>query len=317
MRPAAVLRTTIYPVTVVIVSGGDATSPFTTPTQACSSGLAAGNTDTALRQFLLEHGQAVYTSPAMAGRGTVRDTTGFGAFADCPITLPENMTVDSTGSIDTAGEHLARFFGYLHTSYGVDEIDIVAHSMGGLYSRAAIRVLQSLDSPIRIRSLTTIGTPWQGSFLSDYANGLTPRSDCQGDPFCENAMDAFKTELLRLVAGSGREVNKAYLMGADGWNEAQAGVLDDIPVTLIGGDRFTAPDAETQNCEVWPNDGVVALSSALAADISDRVLPHRSCLSFEDTHSIFVSDHAGLAWETGLTWDPRVLQRVLTAIEDA
>ncbi|SDC85457.1 hypothetical protein SAMN04488581_1283 [Mycolicibacterium neoaurum] len=34
-------------------------------------------------------------------------------------------------------------------------------------------------------------------------------------------------------------------------------------------------------------------------------------------HSIFVSDHAGLAWETGLTWDPRVLQRVLTAIEEA
>ena len=31
---------------VVIVSGGDAVSPFTTPDQACATGLAAGNTDT-------------------------------------------------------------------------------------------------------------------------------------------------------------------------------------------------------------------------------------------------------------------------------
>ena len=317
MRPPAVLRTTIDPVTVVIVSGGDATTPFTTPTQACSSGLAAGNTDTVLRSYLLEHGHAVYTSPAMAGRGPVVEQNGFGAFGGCPITLAENMTVDSTGSIDTAGEHLARFFDHLRQAYDVDEIDIVGHSMGGLYARSAIRLLQSLSSPIKIRSLTTIGTPWQGSFLSDYANGLTPRSDCQGDPLCENAMDAFQTEVLRLMAGSGREVNKAYLMGPDGWNEAQAGALDDIPVTLIGGDRFTAPDAQTQNPEVWPNDGVVALSSARATDISDRVLPHRRCISFDDTHSIFVSDRAGLPWETGLTWDPRVLRLVLTAIEDA
>ncbi len=54
---------------VVIVSGGDAVSPFTTPQQACASGLAAGNTDTALRQHLLDAGYVVYTSPAMAGRG--------------------------------------------------------------------------------------------------------------------------------------------------------------------------------------------------------------------------------------------------------
>ena len=35
---------------VVIVSGGDAVSPFTTPDQACATGLAAGNTDTAIRE---------------------------------------------------------------------------------------------------------------------------------------------------------------------------------------------------------------------------------------------------------------------------
>ncbi|MFZ1176181.1 MAG: hypothetical protein WAO15_07945, partial [Mycobacterium sp.] len=94
---------------VVIVSGGDATSPFTAPDQGCATGLAAGNTDTAIREYLLKQGYKVFTSPAMAGRGQIVDQTGFGPFGVCPITLPENMTVNSTGSIDTAGEHLARF----------------------------------------------------------------------------------------------------------------------------------------------------------------------------------------------------------------
>ena len=201
---------------VVVVSGGDATSPFTTPDQACATGLAAGNTDTALREYLLDKGLTVYTSPAMAGRGQVVDQTGFGAFGVCPVTLPENMTVNSTGSIDTAGEHLARFLTWLHTDKGVNEVDLVGHSMGGLYSRAAIRVLASTDAPVRIRSLTTLGTPWQGSYLSDYANGLLPLSDCLGDEFCESAMKDMKTEVQRLMAGSGREVNQAYLMGENG-----------------------------------------------------------------------------------------------------
>ncbi|UXA14836.1 alpha/beta hydrolase [Mycobacterium sp. SMC-8] len=300
---------------VVIVSGGAAVSPFTTPERACTSGLAAGNTDTALREYLLGHGYRVFTSPAMAGRGPVVDQAGFGAFGDCAVTLSDVMTVDSTGSIDLAGEHLARFLTHLHDEYSVRELDMVGHSMGGLYSRAAFRVLQHTGSALRIRSLTTIGTPWQGSYLSDYANGITPRSDCLGDAFCESAMDGMKAEVDGLMTGSGREVNQRYLMGPNGWNEFQAGVLDDIPVTLIAGDRFTRPGPV--NPRVWPNDGIVAASSALAVDVSDRVLTQRRCFTFDDTHSIYVSNEAGLPWETGLTWDPRVHDVVRTALEGA
>ena len=300
---------------VIIVSGGDAVSPFTTPQQACASGLAAGNTDTALRRHLLDAGYPVYTSPAMAGRGPVTDQGGFGAFGDCPITLPENMTVDSTASIDLAGEHLARFLTYLHDTRGVDVVDVVGHSMGGLYSRAAFRVLQGLGSPVRIRSLTTLGTPWQGSYLSDYANGISPLSDCGGDAFCEGAAVAMQAEVTRLETGSGREVNQQYLMGPQGWNEYQAGVLDQIPVVLIAGARFTHP--EPASPMTWPNDGLVARRSALAVDVSDRVLPHRRCAVFDDTHSIFLSDAVGLPWETALTWDPRVFDVVRGAIEGA
>ena len=188
--------------------------------------------------------------------------------------------------------------------------------MGGLYSRAAFRVLQGLGVAIRIRSLTTIGKPWQGSYLSDYANGITPKADCLGDRFCEVAMDGMKAEVERLMAGSGREVNQAFLMGPDGWNEYQAGVLDRIPVTLIAGNRFAAPSSPA-NPTVWPNDGLVAQRSALATDISARVLPNRRTFTFDDTHSIYVSNEAGLPWETGLTWDPRVFEVVRGAIDAA
>ncbi|MCK0174485.1 hypothetical protein [Mycolicibacterium sp. F2034L] len=300
---------------VVIVSGGSATSPFTTPDQACATGLAAGNTDTALREHLLAQGYTVYTSPAMAGRGQVTDQTGFGAFGVCPVTLPDSMTVDSTASIDLAGEHLARFLNWLHTDKGVTEVDLVGHSMGGLYSRSAIRVLAATGAPVKVRSLTTIGTPWQGTYLSDYANGVLPLSDCLGDAFCQAAMKAFKDEVTRLMAGAGREVNRPYLTGDNGWNVFQSGVLAEIPVTLIGGDRFKRDGRA--NPAVWPNDGLVALQSALAEDVSDAVLPHRRCHTFDDTHSIYVSDQTKLEWSTALTWDPRVLDVVHQAIENA
>ncbi len=300
---------------VVVVSGGDAVSPFTTNDQACATGLAAGNTDTAIRQFLLDKKYTVYTSPAMNGRGQVVDQQGFGAFGVCPVTLPENMTVNSTGSIDTAGEHLARFVNWLHSEKGVTEVDFVGHSMGGLYSRAAIRVLATTNAPITVRSLTTIGSPWQGTYLSDYANDLIPLAECQGDKLCEGAMRDFRVRTLKLMSGSGREANKAFLMGSNGWNQFQSGVLDKIPVTLIAGKKFTLPGPA--NPAVWPNDGIVAEESALAKSISEPVLPHRRCYSFDDTHSIFVSDQAGLEWKTALTWDPQVFDVIHQSIQDA
>jgi hypothetical protein len=92
-------------------------------------------------------------------------------------------------------------------------------------------------------------------------------------------------------------------------------VLDQIPVVLIAGDRFTKPGQV--NPTVWPNDGAVALSSALATDISDLVLAHRACYTFDDTHSIPTSNSLNLPWATALTWDPRVMATLRSAIENA
>ena len=186
-------------------------------------------------------------------------------------------------------------------------IEIVAYGPG--------LTMYTTDSPVKVRSLTTIGTPWQGSYLSDYANDLIPITECKGDKFCQNGMKDFKALVLKQMSGSGREVNKAFLMGSSGWNEFQSGVLDRIPVVLIAGNRFKLPGPA--NPGVWPNDGLVAEESALAKSIGDPILPHRRCHTFDDTHSIYVSDQVGLKWDTALTWDPQVLDVVHQSIQDA
>jgi triacylglycerol lipase len=302
---------------VVIVSGGAAVSPFTTPNAACTAGLAAGNTDTFLREHLLGQGMRVFTSPAMTGDGPVQDQTGFGAFGDCPEALPAEVTVNSVGDIDLAGEHLARFFSYLNTEYGIKTVDIVGHSMGGLFSRSAIKVVKATDSPVAIRSLTTLGTPWQGTFLGDYANGSLGLEACDGDAFCEQSMKAFKSAADQSSIGSAQEVTVNYLAVPEGWNDRQGAQLDGIPVVLLGGDVFTGSDKEGALAQVWPNDGIVALESAFAAQVTDVVLPHRKCVTLPNTHSIYVSDAGKLGWDTALTWNDQSGSAVVEAINGA
>ena len=117
------------------------------------------------------------------------------------------MTVDTSGSIDLAGEHLARFLTYLHTDKGVNEVDLVGHSMGGLYARSAIRALATTGSPVKVGSLVTVGTPWQGSYLADFANGSVPLADCAGDQFCENQMRGYLKDVAQVYpSGSAHEL---------------------------------------------------------------------------------------------------------------
>src|SRR5690606_31650214 len=91
------------PHAVVLVSGGAAVTPFTTPDAAAAVGQPAGNTLTALRAHLLAGGHAVYTAPARLGAGAVREDTGWEGFQDVPEVLPASMTINAVGGIDEAG----------------------------------------------------------------------------------------------------------------------------------------------------------------------------------------------------------------------
>lgn len=298
----------------VIVSGGAAISPFTTPTAGCASGLSAGSTDTGLREALLAAGLPVYTSPANVGRRPVTNDPEANGFDAAPEQLPSELTVNAVGTIDDAGRHLAAFLTFLAEREGFAEVDLVCHSMGGLFSRAAIRELKAAGRSLRIRSLTTLGTPWTGSFIAEVAGGLADMSVAAGDPRTEGIIAEMRDQLTGASEGAGQQVTSHYLAGRDGWNERQVGILEGIPVTIVAGDWFQAADGDAH---AWPHDGLVSVSSALAHHVSAAVVRPRATHLFHDVHSIFFADQFGLPWHRALTWNPEVFQVVLDAIESA
>ncbi|MGI9188152.1 MAG: lipase family alpha/beta hydrolase, partial [Gaiellales bacterium] len=290
---------------VVIVTGGAAISPFTTPDAACQSGYAAGSTDSYLRRYLLRRGYRVFTSPAMLGRGRVAEQPGAGGpFGRCPAALPAYMTVNSAGDIELAGVHLANFVQHLRDAYGIESVDFVAHSMGGLYSRAAIAYLREIEAPIHVNTLTTLGTPWDGAIFANPTDPNDPTTSCDGFPICLALLDTFAVA-APVVIVEDSAINIASM------NRYYAGALRGIPVTLIAGNRFTKDGGRAS---VWPNDGIVQVDSAFAA-ASDRTIEHRRCRLFAGgTHSLYISKEAGLGFRTAITWTPQVGSWVTDAI---
>lgn len=211
---------------------------------------------------------------------------------------------------------MARFVRHLHDAYGVTSIDIVGHSRGGLYARSAIKKLRDEAAPIQVLSLTTLGTPWHGGFVADIAAGDRPVDVCEGQAACVAAVEAYQGQVAgdRSLAYPG---TRRFLDGdgnAPGWNDRQGPALEGIPVTAIGGSHFRL---NRGNPEVWPNDGLVALSSAHAAGVTDKVLPSVNCITRLDVHSIFVARMARLSDRKALTADPAVMSDVVQAISDA
>lgn len=292
---------------VVLVSGGAAVTPFTDPDRAAGTGLAAGNTLTALRAHLRQRGVAVFTAPARLGSGEVRDDTGWQGFGDVPVVLPAELTINSVGRIDDAGASLARFLRWLADEHGLDRIDLVGHSMGGLFSRSAIRQLAG-DGPA-VERLVTLGTPWDGSVLGDGLDGEITLADAHGDPATTRILEGSRAYADANSQGAADEVSRRFLRG---WNATQAGVLDAVAVTAIGAGYFAAADEPVQ---LWPHDGLVSLRSARADEVPADVLPNVVRHSSDDVHSIFFADAFGLPWERALTWDPAVFALVDAARE--
>lgn len=294
---------------IVIVSGGDAVSPYTTPTLACGSGLAAGNTNTYIRERLLAAGHVVYTAPTMNARGQVQDADpeSFGAFGDQPVVLPAHMTIVSSGDIDNAGEHLARFIAYLHETEGVTEISWVGHSNGGLFATAATRIMLETGSPVRVRSMVTLGTPWMGTLPLRVEYDEVPEAQLLGDERALAITRALGEHADASDLGLARQDTYKYLLGDDGWLAAQAGVLDDVPVLLIGGTWLDQPAGDET---IWPFDGLVSDYSACARAVPASVIPQRKELSFNVLHSIFFANIFEQDWTCGMTWNPQVLDAV-------
>lgn len=293
----------------MLVSGVGAVTPFTTPTDACASGFAAGNTWTFIREYLAAKGFDVYTAPAALGDVAVPAETvdDQGPFAQCPEQLGPELTVNAIDDVARGGKQLAAYINYLNQNFGVTEINLVAHSLGGIFTRHAIKDLADEQSPVKVRSLTTIGSPWEPVMLANPPYQV--KKACDGGEICMEVLNA-------LVAVPSVKVIVDFFQPEvfDPWTQEQAGYLDDVPVALIAGTYFTKVGGRKDK---WPNDAYVQYSAATARSVSETVLPMRSCYAFPDTHSLFVSRMIGEDDSTGLTWDPAVGEVVAFSITSA
>ena len=300
---------------VVLVSGLATQTPFTTTTEACTTGLSAGDSVSALRDHLVAAGNQVFTAPAQIGPGEISATTGPNASSGCPPALPASLTIDTTAGINAGGAPLVSFVNYLYDQYGITSIDFVGHSMGGLFARSAIGNVDGTAGDVDVTSLITLSTPWTGAYPADYAEGALDLSVCGDEPTCLQVLPDYKSKLSEPEGpdGAANAISTGDLQGPEGWNEAQGADLNGIPVTLIAGDFFTLPDG---NAAVWPNDGIVAENSALARGISGDPLRVRSCLVRPDLHTTALAEAQGLPWSSAITWDPVVLVAVSVAVRD-
>lgn len=294
----------------VMVSGVGSVSPFTTPTEGCATGLSAGTTDSHIREYLIADGIDIYTAPVALGPTEVpasaTEAEG-GPYGDCPTQPSADLTIDSIGSVFTGGEHLAAFVNHLHDEFGVTEVDFIAHSLGGIFTRNAIKTLQDANSPVTVRSLTTLGSPWEPVMLANPP--YDPPTACDGNQVCEEIVTQ-----LAAIESVHQIVDFFQPESFDAWTAKQKGVLDDIPVTLVAGTYFTKVDGRADK---WPNDGYVQYSAATARNVSDAVLPIRSCFVEPFTHSAYTSAMLGEAPETGITWNDQTGMIVAHAIRSA
>ena len=242
---------------VVLVSGFDTVTPFTTPDPACSGkeGRAwspAGGVAATLRA----NGYAVFTAPVRQGDGTAGIACAPGTAVPPPSTY-----INSNGDVNANGAALGGLLAFLKTNYGITTVDLVGHSDGGLWSRSAI-TQQSNYPGVTIDSLTTLGTPHTGSFVADLAEDFS-NGTCEEKSDLEQLVClALRTTVQLVIDDLGErtteELSSDYLRT---WNPEQR--IGSCQVTGINGTYFHLPLPSFLLPAYYnPSDGLVGQASA-------------------------------------------------------
>lgn len=236
---------------VVLMSGFDSSTPFSTPAAACAG--QEGAFSTAIAPALRAAGIAVFTAPAVpAGKALPAPCVGAGQ------TLPPaSATVDTSGDVDANGAALAGLLAFLRDSYGVRAVHLIGHSDGGLWSRSAI-TQHAAYAGVVVRSLSTVGTPHTGAFPLDFAEQVGA-SVCDGParPTCLGEQKLLDTVMTAAGPTAFGELSGTFLAT---WNPRQA--IGGCPVTTLAGAHVALPGTLPGYYD--PSDGLVGQASALA-----------------------------------------------------
>ena len=277
MSATAAAQGTSYPDAVVLVSGYDSSSAFTTPDPSCQGQEGATWSDppgpaAALRAA----GLKVFSAPVQRGTEPVLLPCTPG---DTP-SPPLSAYINSYGANDANGIAFASFLGFLRDSYGVQRVHLVAHSDGGNWSRSAITQNTAYNG-LDISSLTTLGTPYTGSMIADIGidmkGGQCDFSGIEQD-ICEAFQKILDTILGQIGPTTIEQLTHTYM---EMWNPQQS--IGACTVTTIAGTGFSVPllDFTYYN----PSDGLVGEASALA----------HSALDLPSLHTIPAPNIPGLA----------------------
>ena len=267
-----------YPEAVLLVSGFETESPFSTPAPECVGqeggewnppGFPAGSTPEGLAPVLKQAGNKVFTAPVTKST-TPLPTTCVGPGE--PLPDFDTMTITSNGDTDANGAALARLIAFLQDEYGVTDLRLVGHSDGGLWSRSAITQNQAYDG-LEIQSFTTLGTPHTGSYLADLAmelkGGKCDFSNKVEQRICDALVVAANLIVLKLGPTATFQLSNDYLAT---WNPKQS--IGNCPVSAIAGDHI---DLRIPLLEYYaPSDGLVGIASAqakAAIDITGHPIP--------------------------------------------
>jgi triacylglycerol lipase len=257
ISPAGAAAATEYPDAVLLVSGYNSSSAFTTPDAACEG--QEGDTwsnPSGPAAALRTAGLAVFTAPVQHGSAPLLPACAPGG---TPVP-GAGTAIDSYGDSDENGAALASLLAFLHDSYGVERIQLVAHSDGGNWSRSAL-TQDAAFAGLDVRSLTTLGTPYTGSMVADIGTELRDGRCDFKDPAEQDLCQALITVARQIYSQLGPTAIEQLTHGfLEDWNPEQQ--IGACPVTTIAGTGVSLPLIPFKFYN--PSDGLVGENSALA-----------------------------------------------------
>lgn len=280
---------------VVLVSGFTTNTPFTTSDPSCA-GQEGPTWDPAngVAATLRANGYAVFTAPVKPAA----DQPATPCAPNGGATPPPSDYINSNGDVNANGQALGGLFAFLKDNYGVNKIDLVTHSDGGIWSRSAITQQKNFPG-VTINSLTTLGTPHTGSFEADIAEDLDNGKCTTGKPIvkglCVFLRAIAESVLSQLGPTAVKELSSDYMTT---WNTEQT--IGDCRVTGIAGTYFKIPLDPSQLPTYYnPSDVLVGQASALgqaSTSIFNTPIPAPGIPNFVNGGSFPVVHSATFSW---------------------
>jgi len=232
---------------VVVIQGGGAPHPYSTPWSACTGGRPQ------FVQALVDAGLPVFTAPGYSN--TAVSTSGE---EGCPPQPPTAVQWNTSAYPDQAGQAVLGFLGWLNATYGYRTFDVVGYSYGGIVARATVGALKrwpaagtmapgfsygqvAVDAGVAIPSIITLNSPHFGSptydIAFDPAAFTRPVLKAWGREFADAGagLRFFQTTegagAIQVLSTTGHAKRSAK-----SWDAMQAGVLNGVDLALIAGD---------------------------------------------------------------------------------